>query len=137
MILLISTENNARFSLAVGQEKISKIKVVEKPYHQVELLLKEIDRLIKSKSGKINLNGIIVVQGPGQFSALRTGITTANALAYSLDIPIVGVELKKNWLKLTEKEKLEKVWQTGFKELKTAKIGTIIIPKYGKEPNIT
>lgn len=135
MKLLISTENNARFSLAVGEEKMKKIKTVEKPYKQSELLLKEIDILVKSEKSKVK--SIIVVSGPGQFSALRIGIATANALAHGLKLPIVGVELKKSWLELPEKEKLEKVWQAGIKELKTAKLGTIVVPKYGKEPNIT
>ena len=161
MYLLISTESNARFSLAIGEDKIEKIKTVENPYKQSELLLKTIDRLfegqglrskgqgrVKGQGAKIKeqLKGIIVVQGPGQFSALRIGIVTANTLAHSLNIPIVGVQLKKSWLDLPEKEKLEKVWaearkpaspdggQGGQESKKTRK--QLVIPVYGKEPNI-
>src|SRR5579875_3211990 len=35
--------------------------------------------------------GIVVYGGPGSFTGLRIGISVANALAYSLDIPIVAV----------------------------------------------
>lgn len=152
MYLLISTENNARFSLAIGEEKIEKIKTVEKPYKQSELLLKAIDRLFEGQGargkgqGKVKeqgvkikeqLNGVIVVQGPGQFSALRIGIVTANTLAHSLNIPIVGVELKKSWIDLPEEEKLEKVWAEAKKQESKKIKKQLVRPIYGKEPNIT
>ena len=35
--------------------------------------------------------GVIIYQGPGSFTGLRIGVTTANTMAYSLSIPIVGV----------------------------------------------
>lgn len=34
---------------------------------------------------------IVVHAGPGGFTALRIGVTTANALAYALGIPVVGI----------------------------------------------
>ncbi len=36
----------------------------------------------------INLNEIIVVNGPGSFTSVRLGVTIAKTLAYSLNIPI-------------------------------------------------
>jgi len=133
MYLLISTEDNSRFSVAFGDLKIEKLKTIEKPYKQSELLLKTIVGLVKKKK----LEGVMVVEGPGGFSALRIGIATGNALAFSYKIPIVGIKLKKSWLKLSEEEKMEKIWTVGVKEFKTAKIGKSLIPFYDKEPNIT
>jgi hypothetical protein len=129
MKLLISTEKNSHFSVMLD----GKVKTVEKPYKQAEFLLKEIDKM-KAKS---ELHGIIVVQGPGEFSALRIGIATANALAKSWQVPLVGIKLKKSWLVLSEQDKLEKVWQAGVNRLDKGENDRQVMPFYDKEPNIT
>lgn len=38
-----------------------------------------------------SIEAIIVAKGPGSFNGLRVGIGTAKALAFSLDIPLLGV----------------------------------------------
>lgn len=43
-----------------------------------------------------DLTGIVVFRGPGSYTSLRIGITVANTLADSLQIPIVGAE-GENW----------------------------------------
>ena len=134
MKLLISTEQNAEFKVAIGQDTIDKVKVVKKPYKQSELLLKTINDLLESQSKELaDLTGIIVVSGPGAFSALRIGVTTANALAYSLNIPVVGVEVD-------ESTKIEGIWEEGTNLLKNKKkfdMTSVVIPQYGREPNIS
>lgn len=44
-----------------------------------------------------DLEGIVVFQGPGSFTGLRIGIAVANALAYSLDVPIVAT-MHDDWI---------------------------------------
>ena len=135
MYLLISTENNSHFSVAIGDQEILKLKTINKPYKQTELLLKTIDSLLKAKSSK--LKAIVVVTGPGGFSAVRIGVSTANAMAYALKIPVVGIQLSKKEKELVEKEKLNLVWQSALKKLKTKKVGDFAKPYYDQEPNIT
>ncbi|MBT7006880.1 tRNA (adenosine(37)-N6)-threonylcarbamoyltransferase complex dimerization subunit type 1 TsaB [Candidatus Falkowbacteria bacterium] len=134
MKLLISTEQNSHFSVAIGQDEIDKVKVVKKPYRQSELLLRTIKELLESQNKKLeDLKGLIVVSGPGAFSALRIGVTTANALAYSLDVPVVGVEV-------LEEDKLDKVFEDGVLKLKGKKkfeMKAVVVPEYGREPNIS
>jgi len=46
-----------------------------------------------------DLGGIVVYEGPGSFTGLRIGISVANALAYSLSIPIMGAGREdENWI---------------------------------------
>lgn len=71
-----------------------------------------------------NLGGLVVYQGPGSFTGLRIGITVANALADSLQIPIVGSQ--------------SEVWITiGLKALDEGRNDKLVVPEYGALPNVS
>ena len=127
MYLLISTIDNFGFNLAVGNEKkITRKKNINKKYQQSELLLFEIQKILKNKKPL----GIIIVNGPGAFSALRIGVATANALAFAWDIKVIGIENQQN---------LDAVYSLGIlKILKSKKSKrNFVEPYYGGEPNIS
>lgn len=77
------------------------------------------------------IKGIIVVLGPGPFSALRVSIVTANILAWCLNIPVTGISANK--LPLTTR-KIKKIL-TNLK--KKNHFTRPLSPSYGREPNIT
>src|SRR5919198_4229491 len=61
------------------------------PEHS-EKLLPMLDWLLKEIGlERREIQGIVVSVGPGSFTALRVGISTAKGLAFSLGIPVVGV----------------------------------------------
>jgi len=70
------------------------------------------------------LQGIVAYRGPGSFTGLRIGMSVANALAYSLGIPIVST-VKEDWL------------QTGIARLAGSDDEKVALPEYGALPNIT
>lgn len=58
---------------------------------QTNDLLSTINGILKNNKLKLeNLKGILVNQGPGSFTGTRVGVTVANTLAWSLDIPVYG-----------------------------------------------
>ena len=64
------------------------------------------------------IGGIVVFQGPGSYTGLRIGISVANALAASLEIPIVG-NGGDNWL------------DEGVKTLASGANDKHVLPEYG------
>ena len=82
----------------------------------------EIDQILDGEYS--SMTGIIVFKGPGSFTGLRIGITTANALAYSSMIPIVGTN-SEDWLK------------TGLEKLAAGVDDKIVLPEYGAPAHIT
>lgn len=58
-------------------------------YNQSEELLSEIEKLLNEmKITKKDLTTIVVNPGPGSYTGQRVGISTANCLAFALNIPI-------------------------------------------------
>lgn len=92
--------------------------LAETLHSQIAELLKSVDLSFD------NIEGIVVYNGPGSFTGLRIGISVANALAYSLSIPIVGVT-GENWRDI------------GRGQLISGAGHDIVMPDYGSEPHIT
>ena len=65
------------------------------PAH-TEKLVPSIDWLLAElNTEKSDLTGVAVSLGPGSFTSLRVGISTAKGICYSLGIPLVGVSSLK------------------------------------------
>jgi tRNA threonylcarbamoyladenosine biosynthesis protein TsaB len=88
------------------------------------LLVKTNDLLQQQSVDITQLNGIVVFAGPGSFTGLRIGASTANALAYSLGIPIVGA-MGETWQ------------QNGVEKLANGHDEKVVNLTYGSAPHIT
>jgi tRNA threonylcarbamoyladenosine biosynthesis protein TsaB len=56
-----------------------------------ETLHHRIASLLSTQDKKLSdLEGVVCYKGPGSFTGLRIGLTVANALAYSLQIPVLS-----------------------------------------------
>lgn len=132
MFLIINTAESKRAIVALGCDDFLLDKIaINAEYKESEKLLPAIDKLLrKNKAKPMDLRGVAVVTGPGGFSSLRVGLATANALGYALKIPVVGV-------KVNEFEDLDDLNKIGWSRLKKVKVGEIVVPFYGREPNIT
>jgi len=71
-----------------------------------------------------DVKGIVVYEGPGSFTGLRIGISVANTLSYSLNVPIVGSQTE-HWI------------EEGIKMLKEGNNDLPVTPFYGSDANIT
>jgi tRNA threonylcarbamoyladenosine biosynthesis protein TsaB len=125
LILTIRTDKpEAEIGLFESQAKLA---YSTWPAHRqlAETIHLKIKELLESQSRDLNdLSGIVVYQGPGSFTGLRIGISVANALAYSLNIPILA-ETGDQWI------------QKGNQSIVEGKNQQIVLPEYGSQPHIT
>ncbi len=123
-VLSIKTDNpQAELGLYIDSKQIGKI---EWQAHRqlAETIHKKIEELLHSTNKRLDdINGIVCFKGPGSFTGLRIGLSVANALAYSLKVPIV-CETGEKWT------------QNGISDLLLGKNDRIALPKYDR-PAIT
>lgn len=92
--------------------------LAETLHHKIRSAFSEVNKDLKDTTG------IVVFEGPGSFTGLRIGMSVANALAYSLTIPVVGAAGNS--------------WKTGGLEaLKTAALNTYPAPNYATPAHTT
>jgi tRNA threonylcarbamoyladenosine biosynthesis protein TsaB len=90
-----------------------------------ETIHAKIRELLESQGRQLaDVGGIIVFKGPGSFTGLRIGLSVANALAYSLRVPIVSATGNK-WLEI------------GRQRLDQAADEQLALPEYGSLPHVT
>jgi hypothetical protein len=131
MYLFIATPKNDGFALAVGDRRgLVSVKIVNKPFQQSERLIEEVDKLLNKKS----VRGILAITGPGDFSSLRIGLATANALAFAWKIPVVGLKIKPE--DKIDRAFIEKNWPKILRLISRAAKGKFLLPEYDRAPNI-
>ena len=82
-------------------------------------------KFLEEKTGDLHdISGIGVMKGPGSFTGLRIGLTVANTLADSLNIPIAGAT-GEDWQKVA------------LKKLRAGENEKIVMPEYGAAAHIT
>jgi tRNA threonylcarbamoyladenosine biosynthesis protein TsaB len=97
------------------------------PAHRqlAETIHLKIKELFESQGRALSdLNGIAIYKGPGSFTGLRVGLSVANTLADSLNLPIVS-ETGEKWI------------EQACVRLQKGENEQIALPEYGAEPHIT
>jgi tRNA threonylcarbamoyladenosine biosynthesis protein TsaB len=76
-------------------------------------VLERIKKILLKHSLKLSeVEAIAVNQGPGSYTGVRVGITVANTLSWSLDIPVIGYNagnIEKMLAKITDDLKNRKI----------------------------
>lgn len=93
-ILNIETATkNCSVSLAKNGETILCKEIAEQGYSHAERLHVFIEEILKETAVTVQeLNAIAVSKGPGSYTGLRIGVSTAKGLCYALGIPLISVD---------------------------------------------
>ncbi|MCA5005583.1 tRNA (adenosine(37)-N6)-threonylcarbamoyltransferase complex dimerization subunit type 1 TsaB [Sphingobacterium bovistauri] len=78
-------------SLSLNGELVNKIDASEPNLHASKLTVFIDDLLQESKLSYQDLSAVVVSKGPGSYTGLRIGVSTAKGLCYALDIPLLAV----------------------------------------------
>lgn len=92
IILAIETSSLVS-SVAIMTEKklLAELNIETNKHHSENLIIHIQDLLKQAEVDKKELSAIAVSTGPGSFTGLRIGLATAKAIAYTLQIPVIGI----------------------------------------------
>jgi len=125
IILTIRTEKpDSEIGLYDGQTQLA---YETWPAHRqlAETIHRKIEALLAGhQKGWQDVQGIVCFQGPGSFTGLRIGLTVANALSYSYQLPIVATQ-NPEWLEM------------GIRRLEAGEDDSLALPFYGADAHIT
>ncbi|WP_432672736.1 tRNA (adenosine(37)-N6)-threonylcarbamoyltransferase complex dimerization subunit type 1 TsaB [Flavobacterium sp. SM2513] len=93
-ILNIETATkNCSVALAKNGITIAFREIAEEGYSHAEKLHVFIEELVSESEITFNeLNAIAVSQGPGSYTGLRIGVSSAKGLCYALNIPLIAID---------------------------------------------
>ena len=99
MILYINTKDQKVITVSLKDKKKVVKSLSEENEYGSQVLLPLIEKLLKTagpqRGGNLKiLKGIEVETGPGSFTGLRVGVSVANALGFSLRIPVNGKKIE-------------------------------------------
>ena len=96
MIYILNIETatkNCSVSLAKNGETIFCREIAEQGYSHAEKLHVFIEEILKETGVSVqDLKAIAVSKGPGSYTGLRIGVSTAKGLCYALEIPLISVD---------------------------------------------
>lgn len=99
MALILNLETATTVcSVSLGKDgKLLALKEQNGDYSHAENLTLFIEDVLKQASIKISeLDAIAVSKGPGSYTGLRIGVSTAKGLCYSLDKPLIAIDTLKH-----------------------------------------
>lgn len=89
--LFIDTSSREKIIIKINDKEF----VLQTPDNKSQKLLSFISESLKKENLELSdLTAIEVATGPGSFTGLRVGVSVANALAFSLNIPVNGLDIK-------------------------------------------
>ena len=91
-ILSIETSTSICSVALHEQGKLLALAEIKEPGAHAEKLLLLVDEVFeKAGLSFTDLDAVAVSQGPGSYTGLRIGVSTAKGIAYALDIPLIGI----------------------------------------------
>lgn len=92
---MINTVDMKVVEVSLKKEKKTTDTLTEENEFGSQVLLPLIEKILKKNKLKFSdLKEIEVKTGPGSFTGIRVGVSVANALAFSLKIPVNGKKME-------------------------------------------
>lgn len=95
-ILHIETSNiNCSVAISDGDKLLSVVEKTEANIHASKITLFIEEACKQANIQMVDINAVAVSKGPGSYTGLRIGVSTAKGICYALDIPLIAIDTLK------------------------------------------
>jgi len=92
LLLSIETASDVCSVVLSNDQELIGIRESERKNSHAEVVTVFIDELFRENNlGKSQLDAVVVSKGPGSYTGLRIGVSTAKGLCYALNIPLIAI----------------------------------------------
>lgn len=133
MILLLETSTEICSVALTKENDIVASRMISEPNSHSQKLSLLIQEVIKQAGVSYSeLSAVAVSKGPGSYTGLRIGVSTAKGFAYGLDIPLISIET----LRILEKGAKRKFPESGVVAMIDARRMEVYCEIYDSKGNV-
>lgn len=133
LILAFDTSGSALSVALLSEEKILAKNIISESGKQSELLIPEIEKLLRAqKIWYQDLSLIVATKGPGSFTGTRIGLTTARILKIATNLPLILINSDE-----VKNSEIHSIAFLGLEKFRNGEISTDLNPIYSAGPRIS
>jgi tRNA threonylcarbamoyladenosine biosynthesis protein TsaB len=133
LILVFDTAGSNLFVALLSEEKILTQNVISESGKQAELLIPEIEKILREqKIWYQDLGLIVATKGPGSFTGTRIGLTVARTLKLATNLPLILINSDE-----VKNFGIDSIASFGLEKFRRGEISTDLNPIYSGGPRIS
>lgn len=133
LILAFDTAGSDLSAAILNEEKVLSKNTISESGKQSELLIVEIEKLLREqKIWYQDLDLIVATKGPGSFTGTRIGLTAARVIKAATNLPLILINSDE-----VKNFKIDQIGLLGLEKFRAGEITQNLSAIYAQEPRIT
>lgn len=133
LILAFDTAGSDLSAAILNEEKVLSKNTIFESGKQSELLIVEIEKLLREqKIWYQDLDLIVATKGPGSFTGTRIGLTAARVIKAATNLPLILINSDE-----VKNFKIDQIGLLGLEKFRAGEITQNLSAIYAQEPRIT
>ena len=133
LALAFDTAGSGLFIALINDEKVLSKKIISESGRQSELLVVEIEKILREqKIWYQDLGLIVATKGPGSFTGTRIGLTVARTIKLATNLPLILINSDE-----VKNSEIDQIAFLGLEKFKQGEVAQDLGANYAQEPRVS